>query len=239
MFFFSWYRSLVVGTLCILLTLSENNNFGIRYKVKNTNQIDKIKKILVIMPASINYVHGICNRYLTIQRELAKRGVQVDIMDSSQADIVVGTLGTMMPENMLSFSLPKTYLKKYITGMYDAVHIAEIITMQSIVSALTFSYYDIPFTMMCHVNYDVYNKEYGNFVPECFYPIIARFITQKAKAIFAPTPGIIDHLRTRYGMRRRKMVSLPNSVDIEVFNPEKGEEDEKVEKYLREELKLH
>lgn len=236
--FFSWYRGLIVFLLTFLITLSEYAGFGMMYKIESANQVDKIKKILIIIPASIKYVHGICNRYLTIQREAAKRGITVDIMDSSEADIVVGTLGTMMPENMLSFSLPKTYLKKYISGMYDAIHIGEIITFQSIAAALTFSYYKIPFTMMCHVNYDIYNKEYGNFVPEYFYPILARFISQKAKLVFAPTPGMIEQLKTRYGMWNRKMVCIPNGVDEKIFNTEKDEEYQKTAVYLSEVLKL-
>lgn len=231
------YRFIIILGIGLALVYSERNLGILKYNGHSTQE-HKIKKILIIMIGSINQVHGICTRYLSIQRGLAKRGIQVDIMDASASDIVVGNLLHMMPENMLSFSLPRTYLNKYLSGMYDAVHIAEIVTLQSAAAALTFSYYKIPFTMMCHINYDVYNKDYGYFIPESLYNVIPRFISQKASTIFAPTKGICNELKTRYGLKHRRLKDFPNSVNSEVFNLDYGTEYEKVKQYLENKLKL-
>lgn len=207
--------------------------------ISQQDESTKIKRILVIMPGRLQHVHGICNRYLSMKQEMVQMGIEMDIMDASDADFEIGNLGIpQMPENILSFSLPRKYVNRYLSGNYDAVHIAEIATSQSIMAAMTFAYYDVPFTMSCHVNYDIYNRLYGNYVPANWYQYIARFSTKKAKCIYVPTKGIAELMRKTYGLRRRKIIELSNGFDNKIFNTDRGPEYEKVKNYLENELKL-
>ena len=230
--------SLAIVSLATLITVFEYTKVGLLRTTVTVQNSDLIKSVLVIMPGNLKHTHGICNRYLRLQAYLADRGIRMDIIDSTDADISVSGWHDMMPENTLSFYLPKSYIRYYRAGMYDAVHIAELVSLQSIAAAMTFAYYKIPYTMMCHINYEIYNRQYGDLIPDYLHGIIARFATSRACGVFAPTKGIADQLRNKYMLYNRKLVVLPNSINENLFNPTPNPQHAKVNEYLEKTLCL-
>jgi len=242
----SWTRFLITSFFAISISLCEYYKVGIISYYRRDNSQAKIKKILIITSGRIEEIHGVNMRYLSIQRELRKKGIQVDIMDTRNCDIPIITPANL-PPHALSFSLPKRYLQRYLRDVadenqvdqaYDAVHLGEIAAPQACIAGMTFGYYGIPFTMMYHISYDIYNRVYGNLIPEHLHPGLLRFFTRKATAVFGPTPSIIEQLANIYGVNRRKLVRLQNGIDPSVFNMEYGAEYYAVKDYLEKELKL-
>lgn len=225
--FLDYVRSVVHIMLLILLVdmtflYGANRVYHIRMRKQMKRYIlpkNKVKKVLVIYHGNLEHIDGISNKHKQFQKVLKKKyDIQLDFMDTIDADFKLQSEIVIqgLPQHIVAFYTPKAYIKKFLDGNYDAVHIVEVLSPQAFAASRTFLHYGIPFTMSSHINYEEYIKDYRVSVPTYLLHLYFFLTARHAQRISVSSESMKHIAKKWIGYKPLSVVS--NGIDSSIFN---------------------